>query len=154
MNFSPQEMAKDILLRYWDGSLPVNPVTIAKQLDLKVIYGGDDLELSGSFDDKTNTIFVNEDDSLNKQRFTIAHEIGHAVLGHGSSPRTKIRYNQTNFQFKEYEANLFAAELLMPIEAINYMIKQTEISLKEMAEVFSVSNQALEIRLKRLGYLL
>ena len=154
MSFNPQEMAKDILLRYWDGSLPVNPVTIAKKLDLNVIYGGADLELSGSFDADSHTIFINEDDSLNKQRFTIAHEIGHAVLGHGSSPRTKIRYNQANFQLKEYEANLFAVELLMPIEAINYMIKQTEIGLKEMAEVFSVSSQALEIRLKRLGYLL
>ena len=99
-------------------------------------------------------IGVNVHLDLQTKRFIIAHEIGHAVLGHGSSPRTKIRYNQANFQLKEYEANLFAAELLMPIEAINYMIKQTEIGLKEMAEVFSVSSQALEIRLKRLGYLL
>lgn len=151
MYYNPEQVAKDILLQHWDNSLPVNPVIIANRLGINVVYGKV-MELSGYFDAENQTIYIDENDSLTKQRFTIAHEIGHAVLNHGSSPRTKITYTQDNYYFKEFQANLFAAELLMPLNILNYMVRETKLTIPEMASNFSVSLQALEIRLKRLGY--
>lgn len=38
--------------------------------------------LSGFLDAKKKVIFVNKNNTLEQQKFTIAHELGHYMLGH------------------------------------------------------------------------
>jgi len=76
-------------------------------------------------EDDAPEIVVNKDHSEERQRFTIAHEIGHFVL-HASSPLylDDVHTAQPAFfrdaessratKISEIEANQFAAELLMP----------------------------------------
>lgn len=52
---------------------------------------------------------------------------------------------------REYEANLFASELLMPEQPVRAMHKVTGGKLFSLARHFDVSPQAMEIRLERLG---
>lgn len=58
--------------------------------------------------------------SNNRNRFTVAHEIGHLLLGH-TSPC--LRGTDSN-SLLEIEANQFAAELLMPLELLKEAIKK------------------------------
>jgi hypothetical protein len=84
-------------------------------------------------------------DSEVMKRFTIAHELGHHVLGtaHGSGPHA------------ETEANAFAGELLVPGAQLLAAIKTTQ-DLAELARIFRVSTAALGIAAEqhRKGHLL
>jgi Zn-dependent peptidase ImmA (M78 family) len=71
------------------------------------------------------------------QRFSVAHEIGHLVLAHdgcGSHPED------------ERAANVFAAELLMPLEMVKSGLRETT-RLGELAQRFGVSRDAMRIKL-------
>lgn len=111
---------------------------------------------------KDNTkaiIYINPAESLERQRFTIAHELGHYVCGHLTDSSemfrdTSIVYSRNNYDFQEYEANVFAAELLMPKEKIDFLINSKGIAtIEELASALIVSYSAMTIRLKNLGYI-
>ena len=92
-------------------------------------------------------IGVNKNHPKTRQRFTIAHELGHFLLGHGSGMYNDGVVQNRN---KERNANHFAAELLMPLDKINAMIEYG-FSKELMAESFGVSIDAISLRLKSLG---
>ncbi|MEM9744213.1 MAG: ImmA/IrrE family metallo-endopeptidase [Pseudomonadota bacterium] len=103
-------------------------------------------------------IRVNSQESNLRQRFTVAHEIGHVVLGHlnrGETRRkrdTSAEFSLKNFDPDEAEANQFAAELLMPRVAVNALVKRTDHGLARLARAFEVSEVAMQYRLKNLGW--
>ena len=113
-------------------------------------------------------IVVNSDHSPTRQRFTIAHELGHLILHNYTTPhadrRYKVRFRDATSSegtdVEEIEANQFAAALLMPK---NLLIKklidigfehdpdeEDAEQLAEVAKAFNVSRQALSIRLSSL----
>jgi hypothetical protein len=79
-------------------------------------------------------IEVNADDPVVRQRFSVAHELGHHFLHtrHGDG------------QLAEQEANAFAGELLVPGQMLRSSMEQTT-DTRELARLFKVSRQALEI---------
>lgn len=83
-----------------------------------------------------------------RDRFTIAHEIGHYFM-HGQDNVRLARLGELKtvqaYRDPEWQANTFAAELLMPI----YLIDKED-SCFEIAEKFGVSLSAAEIRLKKI----
>ncbi|QJD77123.1 ImmA/IrrE family metallo-endopeptidase [Spirosoma rhododendri] len=109
-----------------------------------------------------------------RQRFTIAHEIGHYVLEHqrkGVFIDTPEKYfalyrnanSSTGEDMQEREANAFAASLLMPLDLVregvtHYMSsditrKQDFELVPNLASDFNVSNIAMSIRLTNLNLL-
>lgn len=147
----PVELARKIHGQFWDHKLPLNPVEIAQRLGLRVFVS--DIEESGLYDADESKIIIKEHDSVYRQRFSICHEIGHHVLGHGSSQRKATHsFNKKNYILEEFEANAFAAELLMPEAAVRIMI-QRGLRFDELCETFGVSKEAMRIRLETLGYL-
>lgn len=81
-------------------------------------------------------IVVNQENSLQRRRFTICHEIGHIVLHKIFLDIKKL----------EKEANMFASRILMPM----LLIKELEIKTKEdLSKICNVSLQSAEIRMKR-----
>lgn len=113
-------------------------------------------------------IGVNAGQPATRQRFTIAHEIGHLLL-HPGRPLLldeKLRVSRRDERssmatdVEEMEANQFAAELLMPevfvrrdVETSLPLDIETEIFIAELARRYAVSPQAMTIRLTALGYL-
>lgn len=121
-------------------------------------------------------IMVNKAHHPNRQRFTIAHELGHLVLHHNAGDRlfidTHLRayqrrgspssgaYEQpgsTTTPAEEREANQFASALLMPRAAL---LARTdgqeywdELQIAALAAEFGVSEQAMTIRLQQLDVL-
>ena len=87
-----------------------------------------------------------------RERWRLAHEIGHHVL-HGDQPVP--RQAQWEKNELEHEADLFAAELLMPDGAVERAVKGLEglVDIEEIARLFRVGRQEMEKRLRQLGLL-
>lgn len=97
-------------------------------------------------------IFYNEQCSPGRQRFTIAHELGHIVLGHlDDGQYTEInREPAPGNAPEETQANQFAARLLAPacvLHALNVR------SAEEVSQICGISHRAAEFRLARLRVL-
>lgn len=132
---------------------PVNPVSIAKNLGVEVVFAtfsGQSRGISGFYDCEENAIFVNEEEFPLRQTFTVAHELGHSVL-HGEWARTadyQVLWRDPGKQaqdFREKEANTFAASLLMPRDMMDRYWDR--LSLEQMSRLFAVSVPAMKNRL-------
>ncbi|NDV28434.1 ImmA/IrrE family metallo-endopeptidase [Desulfovibrio sp. JC010] len=156
----PIQSAKTILKEYWDGRLPVDPARIATGLGVRVeksfgeITNNAGQPLSGEFtlENGEPVIKYNVTEAAVRQRFTVAHELGHYVLQHGPRHRDEAQnFSINNYDLYEVAANNFAAELLMPSEAVSYLLSQGKNTLQSLADSFNVSTVAMNIRLKKLG---
>ena len=112
-------------------------------------------------------IGVNALDPGFRQRFTIAHELGHLLLHedtdlqvdqHAFLAFRNLKSSSTNDP-KEVEANQFAATLLMPEELLRQCVldlegdRDLENSISKLAQQFGVSEQAMTIRLTSLHWI-
>lgn len=151
--------ARDYLNAWWDGRLPVHPSEIAKNAGVTVQASLDIhlQRLSGRYDIEAGAPVIRyaQADPLLRQRFTIAHALGHHVLGHGASFQDPVsHFSIYECQPKEIEANRFAFELLMPEDAIEYLIRtQKHISIERLAQRMQVSQMAMQLRLKGLKWI-
>jgi Zn-dependent peptidase ImmA (M78 family) len=103
--------------------------------------------------------FVHGGQPVVRQRFTLAHEAGHHVLGHGpglDSPQTIFT---RTFDPLEAQANAFAAELIAPIAAVRRLAEELgprPVTLELVVRVAAASGlsaQAARIRLQAAGVL-
>ena len=78
-----------------------------------------------------------DDTSFERLRWTLAHEIGHIVLGHMEKISTK------SGELMEAEANYFAKELLMPLPVLARIGAR---SAADIGRVCGVSYEAAQIR--------
>lgn len=147
--------AQSALTRYWDKQIPVRPDLMVERIDGLQIRYADLADDSGSIkydgDIDKYIIAVNKRHHKNRQRFTIAHELGHYMLKHVSK-KDGIMYRNDDSNPYEIEANTFAAEILMPAAVIRNMIfEQDIITVEELAHKLWVSEQAMFYRLRNLG---
>ena len=100
------------------------------------------------------TIYVNPNDSLEMQRYTIAHALGHHINNHENSVFRETTNNFfTTCDLYEQEANRYARKLLIPKEKIDFLLysmHQTEV--EELAYSLIVPVEAMKQRLEDLGY--
>lgn len=155
ISLTPEKAAAQVLEKIgWDGSLPIDPARIAKCYDIDIIRdqslaGGTNSGRCVITDEGSKIIIVNPYDSLTRQRFTVAHELGHALLhNEGVHERSDVRL--TSYRKHEVEANKFAAALLMPSDHVSVAVDLGK-NLEELAELFGVSQTAMRIRLETLG---
>ncbi len=93
---------------------------------------------------------------LPRKRFSVAHELGHLILGHGHSVRlvcTADNMLDWNHQpGQETEANFFAGELLLPEKLFKDRCDVREVNfapVRKLAEEFTTSRTATAIRFVR-----
>lgn len=170
-----QRRAEEIVLHFGDSAVPVDVESIAERLGLPVLY--EDLgspEVSGVLvsSDEGACIFIQRTDHPNRRRFSIAHEIGHYVLKHQFEEGEHVHVDRGHYisrrdersaagvDPKEMEANAFAAALLMPEEFVRERVAVVtrgqailDYHVRHLANLFEVSEQAMTIRLTRLGLL-
>ena len=141
---------------------------LASQLKIKLIEKTMSDEVSGFFvmTEGLPVITYNKLHKPKRQRFTIAHEIGHFILHSKEQPISIDKVPKVMFRnsasssgeiLKEREANSFAASLLMPKALIEHDIEHLspifiEDAISKMANDFGVSEQAMSFRLSNLGY--
>ncbi|MGN7610809.1 ImmA/IrrE family metallo-endopeptidase [Magnetococcales bacterium HHB-1] len=103
------------------------------------------------------TIFLSTYTSASRDRFTVAHELGHYVLHYlipekeeGKSLGRMVCTRAGTGRI-EWEANWFAAGFLMPSELFKEAFREHSENLVNIADQFGVSYSAAEIRAKALG---
>lgn len=125
--------------------------------DVKLEYTDMDSTLSGSLSKQDNIwlIRVNKLHSKMRQRFTIAHELGHFVY-HKDDENVFVDttfFRGLTSDNLEYTANKFASELLMPEEQVRQLIEKDNVrSVADLAAKFGVSSAAMLYRVKELNY--
>jgi Zn-dependent peptidase ImmA (M78 family) len=163
----PYEQARELLKKLEINKAPVPVDKIAKSLGANLRFQPLDDELSGMvfIKDGIPIIGVNALHHPNRQRFTIAHEIGHLQLHREIISKTvhvdkefpvlmRDQKASSGLDKFEVEANHFAAELLMPKFLIDAEIAggladiDADIPWDELARKFRVSRQALEYRIR------
>ena len=174
-NNAIEEMAEKLLRDSNLLKLPIDPLICTKFLEIDINSVDLDDNISGflAIKNKTAQIGYNKNHGKERQRFTIAHELGHYLLHSQTNEPLFIDKTQTNnistFLFrdessssgefiKEREANSFAAALLMPKNLLKLEIESSQNKnnvdnlVNELAKKFKVSKQAMSIRLSRLNY--
>lgn len=89
-----------------------------------------------------------------RRRYTLGHELGHYLNHRNSVKRFEdtIYFRSEQKSSMEYMADQFAARLLMPENDVNELVKTGIKTVKDMAEKFGVSLEAMKYRLVQLGY--
>lgn len=149
---------------------PVQVEQLARQEGAVVVFQPLDGDVSGMLlrTDGRTVIGVNSAHSKRRQRFTIAHEIGHLLLHEGrklvvdKTVRVDFRDRSSSLATsrEEIEANRFAAALLMPADILQSEVRALmarnrfldDAMAEELAERFDVSSQAMGYRLMNLGF--
>jgi Zn-dependent peptidase ImmA (M78 family) len=152
----------DLLRKAGVHRAPVPVEKIAEMLRLEVRYSPNSDAVSGALIRKGKELIigVNSSQHPNRQRFTIAHEIGHFILHKGFNLHVDEDFcinRDGSSNLDEREANRFAAELLMPEELIEADLSRfeyvNEAIVSLLASKYKVSAQAMQIRLTNLGYM-
>lgn len=161
--------AQEILKNLGVTEVPVKLDSVAKYLNITIYEKDLPDDISGILDvnnPENPRILVNSNHSTNRKNFSIAHEIGHFLLHHGSfgvhvDRKTYMRDSKSKegLYHIEIEANKFASELLMPtafikkeLEGIEDLIDTNDDIIDNLAKKFAVSTTAMSIKFQSLGY--
>jgi Zn-dependent peptidase ImmA (M78 family) len=158
---------EELLKRYDVRRAPVPVDRLVKKLKLTLCPLPGDPEISGAIIRKEGHVIiaVNPAHHINRQRFTIAHELGHYFFHEGLEEHVdenfRIAWRNADsskaINWVEIEANRFAAELLMPTRFLETDLNSFQSINKRtvplLAAKYVVSPEAMKIRLSQLGIL-
>ena len=136
--------------------VPLNVEDLADKLGITIEYESleNDLSVILYKDDLGKWIIeVNQRHHKNRQKYTIAHELGHYILHRHLKDRfeDEIFFRGGEPSNEEWQANEFASCILMPEQRFRQFIKDDVNEIDELAAKFQVSTIALRIRVKNLG---
>lgn len=148
----------------WDGQIPVRVRYIAERLGILIEEttgknGGTSVTLDAPVGARAVIKFCLTDDPI-RQRFAIAHALGHYALGHltplaPSKLDQPLNYRLGTSDRHETEANQFALELLVPTEELKRVhaiaVKKGKTDPQLLANAFAVSLPAMIVRLEQTG---
>lgn len=153
-----REKADNLIDMYGILEAPVDIFEIAKNLGFVV----DQIDLPNGIPAKIEihedikVIFINKNNPIVRQRFSVGHELGHYLSGHENfdgESRANVEFDKKylNPQYQqEYEADDFAAEILMPKKLLKKDVEENKLSLEELVKKYEVSEQAMTIQLVNL----
>ncbi len=148
------------LIQKLDLSVPVSVEAVANFYKVE-IRKSPSKDFSGILYRKDDVAFmaINSKESTVRQRFTIAHELGHFFLHKNTVTFVDYRDTPENVRKspKEREANQFAACLLMPkhllekdVRALN-VSSISEVEVSSLSDKYKVSQEAMTYRLLNLN---
>jgi Zn-dependent peptidase ImmA (M78 family) len=158
--------ARALLTEFGINEAPIDPVQLAEKLGVLVVPQDMPGDVSGMLlrRDGEQVIGVNQKHHPNRQRFTVAHELGHLRLHRGRplilDTDTRVNFRDTVSSMatdrEEMEANRFAAALLAPEPMVRHAAREAEFRTAKqlvhlMARHFDMSDMAMNYRLINLG---
>jgi Zn-dependent peptidase ImmA (M78 family) len=140
---------------------PVDLTAMAEALGLEVDMcvpmspevSGRIIRRASRFGEERYRIEVNGSHHPRRQRFTLAHEIAHFLLHRdllGAGIEDNEMYRSGLPDPIEWEADRYAAELLMPAKLVRMAYRAGATSVARLADAFDVSFAAMNIRLRQL----
>ena len=133
----------------------VDIANIVRQQNYNVFIDDLDNNISGYVDHENREVVLNKNETPERRRFTLAHELGHIILNSNNSiqHRDNILNNQLDIYAnddKEVEANYFAGCILMPrnvfIREFNSIKGDIDYKIQKLAYYFGVSKLAVNVR--------
>ena len=154
MNYKKYQKSRNcawqILIDMKISSLPVRVTAICDELGIpvKVTEFEDDRDGQSTIVNGQPIILINSKvKNTGRIRFTLAHELGHVLLGHVGTYEYVNRASSSNYDSIEREANMFAARLLAPACVLwGCKVKSAE----EIMRLCDISHQASEYRMNRM----
>lgn len=151
-------LANDILLKNDMLKLPVDLVAIANNNNIDVYRTELPVGVSGAIkyneETKKFQILIDKGDPVNRQRFTLAHELAHYFLQGEELLTNKDLHFDTLYRrslnSEEYQVDYLAGAMLMDKEMLTKLY-QINSSIKLLATLFQVSESAMTVRLMKLG---
>lgn len=145
---------------------PIAVDRVAIFIGAKIVFNDFQQEISGLLFREGDQLIIGvaSEQSQVRQRFTIAHEVGHALLHNLQNVHVDKAFNvmfrstasSDGQDILEIEANAFAAELLMPEDMLSADLTNVPLDmengeqLSHLANRYEVSVQALTYRLLNL----
>lgn len=151
-----QKAAESLASRYAP-SCPVDPKAIANSLGVEVLAGPPtDHKLSGALilKDGRAVIIYNAGHYKHRQRFTIAHELGHFILHTDEGDETVLfrdSVSSMGTDIREIHANAFAAALLMPERHIRQLVP-TPISALDEQRIERLAHDSFDVSVAAMTY--
>lgn len=157
LRVQPDEL--EIVVRH-QATAPVLVGAIARDLGLKLSASTLHAGISGAISPDQSAragfaIRINRHDPDPRQRFTVAHEIGHYLIHRdqiGQGIVDDVLYRSTLSDRREAEANRLAADILMPDHLVaEWLDRARALNVEDiplyLADRFRVSEAAMKIRL-------
>ncbi|MFG2803676.1 ImmA/IrrE family metallo-endopeptidase [Streptomyces pseudovenezuelae] len=158
--------ARMLLAQFGIDEAPIDPRLIAEKLGVLVVPQDMPDDVSGMLMRRGDeqVIGVNQQHHPHRQRFTVAHELGHLKLHRGRplilDTDTRVNFRDTVSSMatdrEEMEANRFAAALLAPEAMVRRAAREADFRtagqlVQLMAKQFAMSEMAMNYRLINLG---
>jgi len=154
------KLAQKIIIEAKVGDPPVDLNKVLANLEMNLLPYDFPEKVSAILLKENNMLVVgvNKNNHLNRQRFSIAHEIGHYMLGHYRdmfvdtaeiSEGKFDAFDTEHNKVQEQEANHFAGELLMPSINLKRDFQKLH-NVDALSKLYQVSKEALWIRLLKL----
>ena len=152
------EKAKQVLSDNFISRPPIVAEAVARNYGLNVrflFFKPQFFNISGFIDNK-GCLIVNAAESPGRQNFTVAHELGHYLLGHLKNPDYGVLYRRPVGEQSdkpiEQEANCFAANLLVPEHMLRKTIAEFPFAdAQQLGKLFGVSADVISFRRKDIG---
>ena len=158
-----ENVANKILYSYWNLKIPVDVYQVAENIGFHIVEN-QNKNNNAILNLNNKTIIINNNESntnnLNEQKlqnkFTIAHQLGHYVLNHTKTKQNDLIFiddddvfnGKKNYDYREVEANMFAARLLIPTDALReVMINVKNVTINDIAYFFQVKESHVAYRL-------
>ncbi len=111
-------------------------------------FGSEDAflsEMNGRF-----ILFYNSNVCESRVRWSIAHELGHFLLGHALNSE---KLNEDEYGIQEVEAHFFAAQVMMPDQIIRELaVRGERVLASSLRKWFQVSKEAADKRIETVNH--
>lgn len=148
-----RDLAWQILIDNNVTQLPVRVTSLCRSMgiDIRLCELPSDNGGKSTIIDGRPIILINKADSIARQRFSAAHELGHILLGHVGRYKLVNREPDTHDNLIEQAANVFAARLLAPACVLYEIGADTP---EKISQACNISITAATFRHKRMQILL
>lgn len=150
-----------------EAPLPLDVHDLAEQVHLLSAFPDPTLDprIDGELNPALESIRLRPGLPLSRERFIVAHELGHYVLEGAAEiaqddaatlderasgedqPEDGVARVYNTRERREQEANLFALELLIPADVLTELVRQPDWTVADLAEAFGVSTDAIRTQL-------
>ena len=125
-----------------------DPFIIAEENKINIVYLPSDFSFTkGSSITKSNEaiIMIKKGLSTAEQKFVAAHELGHVFLHHGLNFYFITEYTHFPISKFEFEANIFAAELLISDDTL-LSYKHDGYTFEQLSKILNVPPIAVKLK--------
>lgn len=138
-------------------SMPIRPAQIAQEMGISVFeysefsratgrnlndiqekYGADGF--TQMIDDE-HVIFYNQEHCPGRVRWTLAHELGHIILGHTFGVTGALTRQGKKKDFYDIQADNFAARLLCPESVVHLCGVESQYELQELTDLSNIASK-------------